>query len=771
MLQSKAKWTDLDNSTEQILVKDIPLEVSPIIEKLLLQRGITTASEAKQFLSPDIEFLHGPESIKDIDKAAKRVQDAIAANEKILIYGDYDADGVTSTALMYKTLKELNADCDFYIPNRFTEGYGLNEQAIHAAKQNGFTLIITVDTGITAIHEANVAKLLGIDLIITDHHEPQKELPEVTAIIHPVLSEDYPFKELAGVGVAFKFSQYLLGYFPKQFLEYVAIGTIADLMPLKNENRILTHFGLTALSTSHTPGIQALKNKCNIEGNVSEEDVGFLMGPRLNAVGRLQDASLAVELLLTESLEEANYFAEEIDLLNQQRKQIVSQITEEAEKMADPEKHGMIIVANEGWNEGVLGIVASRLVQKFDRPAIVLNYNQETGLLKGSGRSIPAFDLFTNCMKVRDLFTNFGGHAQAAGMTIANENLAVLQESLDQLVAAELSPDDFKQEIIISGSIHLNEIDEHVIDEMNKLAPYGMGNPKPIFKIKKIPKDARQIGSKKNHLKLQFSEDGNNLDGIAFGMGELFHAISPNTALTVVGELGINEWNGKRKAQIMIQDMCIDEWQLFDYRGRKNCDLSLLKEENTLTVGHNPLHSYPHLQQIQYDTEVNALKEVDHLILFELPKHLDELKKIIQYTKPKNIYACYHIEKSAYLNRFPTREDFIWFYAVVKKQQVIDLKTEIQAMMQVKSWSREFIIFIAQVFSELNFVNIENGRVEINPHPDKRELEDSTIYQDRLQRLEIEQKLYYSNYQQFRNWFLDCMDYLDKPEEEIVNGL
>lgn len=200
MLQSKAKWTDLDNSTEEILVKDIPLEVSPIIENLLLQRGITTASEAKQFLSPDIEFLHGPESIKDIDKAAKRVQDAIAANEKILIYGDYDADGVTSTALMYKTLKELNADCDFYIPNRFTEGYGLNEQAIHAAKQNGFTLIITVDTGITAIHEANVAKLLGIDLIITDHHEPQNELPEVTAIIHPVLSEDYPFKELAGVG-------------------------------------------------------------------------------------------------------------------------------------------------------------------------------------------------------------------------------------------------------------------------------------------------------------------------------------------------------------------------------------------------------------------------------------------------------------------------------------------------------------------------------------------------------------------------------------------
>lgn len=771
MLQSRAKWKDIEKNTDQKLVKDVPLEVSPIVEKLLLQRGITLASEAKQFLSPDIEFLHDPAKLKDIDKASKRVQQAISANEKILIYGDYDADGVTSTALMYKTLKELHAVCEFYIPNRFTEGYGLSEQAIQAAKENGFTLIITVDTGITAVHEANVAKQLGIDMIITDHHEPQNELPEVTAIIHPLLSEHYPFKGLAGVGVAFKFSQHLLGYFPKQFLEYVAIGTIADLMPLQDENRILTYFGLTALSTSRTPGIQALKNKCNIEGNVTEEDVGFLIGPRLNAVGRLQTADLAVDLLLTDSFEEANEFAEEIDILNQQRKQIVSQMTEEAEKMVDPETHGMIIVAKEGWNEGVLGIVASRLVQKYDRPAIVLNYNRETGMLKGSARSIPAFDLFANCMRIRDLFVNFGGHAQAAGMTIANENFSVIQESLDNLIAKELSPDDFKQEIIISSTIGLNDIDEHVIEEMNRLAPYGMGNPKPTFKIKQIPKDARQIGSKKNHLKLQFSEDGNHLDGIAFGMGELFHAISPNAPLTVVGELAMNEWNGNRKAQIMIQDMCIDEWQLFDFRGRKNCNLSLLKKEDTLVVGNSSFHSYSHLEQIQYDSDVTVLKEIDNLILLELPKQLDELKRIIQYTKPKNIYACYHIEESAYLNRFPTREDFVWFYAAVRKKKVINMKTEINAIMQAKAWSREIIIFIAQVFSELNFVKLENGRVEINPNPAKKDLEDSTVYQARLQQLEIEQKLYYSNYQQFKNWFAACMDYIEKPKEEIVNGL
>ncbi len=771
MLQSKAKWKDIESNSEEKLVNDVPLEVSPIVEKLLLQRGMTLASEAQQFLTPKIEYLHKPDLLMDIDKAAERVEQAITSNEKVLIYGDYDADGVTSTALMYKTLKELHVACDFYIPNRFTEGYGLNELAIHFAKENGFTLIITVDTGITAVHEAKVAKQLGIDLIITDHHEPQDELPEAAAIIHPFLSEHYPFKELAGVGVAFKFSQYLLGYFPEQFLEYVAIGTIADLMALQNENRILTYFGLTALTTSRLPGIQALKKKCNIEGNVTEEDVGFLMGPRLNAVGRLQDADLAVELLLTDSLEEAAYFAEEIDRLNQQRKQIVSQITEEAEEMVAPEAHGMLIVAKEGWNEGVLGIVASRLVQKYDRPAIVLNYNRETGVFKGSARSIPAFDLFANCMKIRDLFINFGGHAQAAGMTIASENLSILQETLDKLIAKELSPDDFKQEIMISSTIRLSDINEYIIEEMNRLAPYGIGNPKPTFKMKEIPKDARQIGNKKNHLKLQFSEDGSHLDGIGFGMGELFQAISPSTPLTIIGELVINEWNGNRKAQMMIQDMCIDEWQLFDFRGRKNYNISLIKKEDTLAVGNSFSHSYSHLKQIQYDADITDLKEIENLILLELPKQLDELKKVVQYTKPKNIYACYHIEESAYLNKFPTRKDFVWFYAAVRKKEVINMKTEIKAIMQTTAWSREMIIFIAQVFSELNFVKLENGHVKINPNPAKKDLTDSAIYQDRLQQLEIEQKLYYSNYQQFKNWFAACMDYIEKPKEEIGNEL
>lgn len=771
MLQSKAKWKEMKLESGHELVKDVPIELSPMVEKLLLQRDITAASEAKRFLTPDLDYLHDPKQLKDIDKAAARIQQAVANQEKILVFGDYDADGVTSTALLIKTLKELNAECDYYIPNRFTEGYGPNENAFRKANENGFTLIITVDTGITALHEANVAKQLGIDLIITDHHEPQNELPEAFAIIHPILSDEYPFKQLAGVGVAFKLAEYLLGYFPKHLLEYAAIGTIADLVPLKDENRVLAYYGLQSLTGSHTPGLQALKNICGIEGKVSEEDVGFMIGPRLNAVGRLRDASLAVELLLSESLEEAGELAEEIDSINQERQKIVSEIVVEAEKLVHTSKLGVIIVAKEGWNEGVLGIVASKLVQKFDRPAIVLTTKPETGELKGSARSIPAFDLFTNCMKVRDLFTNFGGHAQAAGMTFPSENLEMIQDSLDQFISEELTAEDFKQEIIVSGAVDIKEVNENLIDEINQLAPFGMGNPKPIIKIHEVPSDVRQIGSKKNHLKLQFKKEGSILDGIAFGMGPLFHTISPNTPLEVVGELGINEWNGNRKAQIIVRDMRIDEWQLFDYRGRKNYDLSILSNERTLAITGSPLTEYQQWNQIDYGTDISMLENVENLVVFDLPNRLEELEGIIQHTKPVNIYTCYHLQDSTYLTPFPTREDFIWFYALIRKRKVTDLKTEIQAIMKAKSWTRDRVIFIAQVFSELEFVKIEDGVIQIHPVPEKRDLEDSTVYQDRLRRGEMEQQLYYSNYQQLKSWFRQYMNYLDESKEEMINGL
>src|SRR5699024_4997746 len=321
---------------------------------------------------------------KDIQKAKERIMHAIETGERILVYGDYDADGVTSTTVLLETLEELGAYCDFYIPNRFSEGYGPNENAFRKAHEAGVGLIITVDNGIAGVHEAEVCKELGIDLIITDHHEIQETLPDAFAIIHPKCAPDYTFKELAGVGVAFKLSEYLLGYFPKQYLDLVAVGTIADLVSLTDENRILVHYGLRALTHTNRPGFIALKEITKIEGQVTEEDVGFLIGPRLNAVGRLQAADVAVDLLKADDVYEAKEIAEEIQELNAKRQKIVSNITKEAEQIVR-EMHpdslpGVLVVSKEGWNEGVLGIVASKLVRTFDRPAIVMAKKPEEGI-------------------------------------------------------------------------------------------------------------------------------------------------------------------------------------------------------------------------------------------------------------------------------------------------------------------------------------------------------------------------------------------------------
>ncbi|MEC5422147.1 single-stranded-DNA-specific exonuclease RecJ [Virgibacillus sp. C22-A2] len=774
MLHSKAKWEFAEKQDSTIDLQDDTFKLSPIIKELLLQRGITTSEAASLFLSPDITTLHSPGGLAAVNKATERIQMAITKQEKILIYGDYDADGVSSTTVLLKALQELGADCDYYIPNRFSEGYGPNETAFREAFDHGFRLIITVDTGIASVHEASVAKELGIDLIITDHHEVQEQLPDAFAVIHPKCSPDYPFKELAGVGVAFKLAEHLLGYFPKHLLEFVAIGTIADLVPLVKENRILAYHGLRALTASDNPGIKALKKICKIEGRVTEEDVGFLIGPRINAVGRLQDADLAVQLLMTEDQVEANQLAEEIQLLNQERQQIVNDIVKEAEKLVHSDRvKSVIIVAKEGWNEGVLGIVASKLVRKYDRPAIVLTIKPDTSEVKGSARSIPAFDLFSNGMKVRELFTHFGGHSQAAGMTLPRENLESLEESLNKIIQEELTEDDFKQVIKISNTISVADINEELLKEIDKLAPFGMKNPKPVFEVNDIPFESRQIGSNQSHLKLLFKKDNVMLEGIGFGMGELRPYITPHTAISLVGELGINEWNGNKKIQLVLQDMRIESWQLFDHRGKKNADISpfLDNSKRNLLLSNRSTKLYSDVDQVAFSAELSSLTEIDVLYVYDLPPDLSQFKEIIRKTNPANIHVCYYVEDSTYLKSFPSREEFKWYYALLLKRKVVDMKQEMTAIMNTRGWSKERIIFMSKVFFELGFVTIENGVIHLNPQPLKKDLQDSPLYQDRIKRAEIEKTLYYSNYNELKEWFSNCMDYLESAKEEVAHGL
>lgn len=776
MLESKANWVMINHNIETTHTDDVKgMNISSITLDLLKQRGITTEREMSRFLTPQLDHLHHPQLLSQIEWASERIHRAIENHEKILVYGDYDADGVSATAVLLKTLQELGANCDYYIPNRFTEGYGPNEEAFRTAFEKGYRVIITVDTGIAAHHEADVAQELGIDLIITDHHEFQGDLPDAYAIIHPKCSPNYPFKDLAGVGVAFKLAEYLLGYFPEQFLDLVAIGTIADLVPLLDENRVLTYFGLQSLTTSNNKGIKALKRFCQIEGQVSEQDVGFSIAPRINAVGRLQDASLAVQLLITDDVDEAQHLAETVQDLNVERQKLVRQIVQEAEQMIDQQvDQQIIVVAKEGWNEGVLGIVASQLVRKFDRPAIVLTIKPDTYEVKGSARSIQAFDLFEHLMKIRHLFTNVGGHAQAAGMTFPLEHLPTITEKLNQMIREKLTEEDYKQVIEISREVSVSEVSEELVREVHKLAPFGMGNPKPVFLLEDIPTDMRQIGTNKNHLKLQFQTNESIIEGIGFEMGHLYPFISPQTQLSIVGEININEWNGYKTVQIVMQDMQISERQLFDHRGKRSVDiLSMIDERKRhLIISHKPIHQ-EHLttiEHITYDDPLHTLTEVDVLFIFDLPLHLNQLKQIIKLTKPKHIHACYYVKHSTYLTPFPSRDDFKWLYVLFVRRQTLDLYKHMSAIQHAKNWSKDLIVFMTKVFLDLEFVTMKNGIVSINPQPMKKDLQDSKVYQERKRQAHIEKVLYYSNYSELKDWVMNCIS-SGIAKEEVIDGL
>ncbi|MDC3415633.1 single-stranded-DNA-specific exonuclease RecJ [Aquibacillus salsiterrae] len=782
MLKSKANWefTYKENSSNDTR-KIKQLSTSSTVEMLLLQRGIYTAEQAKTFLKPSIEDLNSPALFSHIDKAASRVHQAIENGEHILVFGDYDADGVSSTSVLLEALRELGAVCDYYIPNRFTEGYGPNEQAFREAKDQGFELIITVDNGIAAVEEAEIAKELGIDLIITDHHEVQNELPDAYAIIHPKCSANYPFKELAGVGVAFKFAQHLLGYFPSHLLDLVAIGTIADLVPLVNENRILAYYGLKAISNSNRPGIKALIKQCNIEGEVNEEHIGFLIGPRINAVGRLQDANPAVDLLITEEQQDALELAAFIQQLNQDRQQIVNEITHEAEAMLEtnPSIDNVIVVAKEGWNEGVLGIVASKLVRTYQRPAIVLSINQEKGQAKGSARSIDAFDLFSNCMEIRDTFIHFGGHAQAAGMTLSLEKISQLKEKLNECAAKQLTAADYRQVLRIDSTITIDELSVDLIKEIEQLAPFGMGNPKPLIHVKSKLDEVRQIGSEKNHLKLILQQDNAKLDCIGFGFGELYPIISPQSELDIIGELQINEWNGKKKPQIMLKDLSISSWQLFDYRGSKHWhnQLATTIYENGVAVTFqqsSSLHLPKELNVVHYESAfvANERQKNSDLILLDLPTDLAQLAHLVAELQPARVYACYRLENEGqYFNALPTREEFKWFYAMLLKKQQFDIDKDIGQLSKAKGWKPEKIKLIIRVFYELEFVKMDSGMIEPVSKPAKKDLVESKTYQQQSKQLEIEAVLYYSSYAELKGWFNNQLLVDSAPKEEVSNGL
>ncbi|MER2190210.1 MAG: single-stranded-DNA-specific exonuclease RecJ [Solibacillus sp.] len=770
MIQSKKQW--LISEPDEQLVKQFEKElpISTIAAKILTARGCETVEQAKKLLTIDHACYYDPFLMHGMQEAVARIEEALDSGQKILVYGDYDSDGITSTTVMLNVLMDLGADVEFMIPNRFTHGYGPHEELFRQAHANGVELIITVDNGISGIEPIRVAKELGMDVIVTDHHEPGEVLPNADVILHPRVPEGhYPFGELAGVGVAFKLAHALYGELPDHLFEFVAIGTVADLVPLVGENRYLVQRGIEALRTSYNAWVPAL---CEVAGakqtDINEETIGFYFGPRLNAVGRLGDAAPGVEFLMSENKAQATTFANMLNDKNTERKKIVEDITNEAiaqiESNTTIQNSFVTVVAGEGWNPGVVGIVASRLVEKYYRPTIVLALDHDKGIAKGSARSIEGFHLYNELAKNRDILPHFGGHPMAAGMTLPLEHVDELRRRLDEQARACLTDEQLIQKLQIDVPIDLSEVSVAAIEEIRKLGPFGMEFAKPVFALQNINvKSMRKIGAGENHLKMELEDKYGTVDAIGFSKGHLHDEISYGVPLSVVGDLQINEWQGNKKPQFMVEDVRVTEWQLFDYRGKSQVANWLAKipvAETTFiafkeeTIAHfAPL--IPHeLLFIQKELPLNIKSSI---VLLDLPKNVLLLEQLLKQVQPTRIYAHLYTADSQYFNGMPSREHFKWYYAFLKKRPTFNLKEHIVQLSQHIGLNIDVIKFMTNVFFELGFVTIENGLTTVVENAPKYALSDAPSYKRRVAQIELEQKLLYATYIELKQWFDERM--------------
>ncbi len=533
--------------------------------QILLLRGITTVEQGRAFLSPKLAALPDPDLLPDMSIACHRLEQALLLGEKIAIHGDYDVDGITGCTLLVEWLRALGGKVEYHIPLRLKDGYGLSADAMQQAKDHGCSLVVSVDCGVSAHAEADLAGELGLDLIITDHHQPPDTLPDCLALINPHLPTNrFPWKELSGVGVAFfllvGLRRYLRenGYFEsrdepdlRQGLDLVALGTIADIVPLGGVNRILVQSGLQRLDTGDRPGIAALKRVADVK-SVTSGTVGFRLAPRLNAAGRLEDAALGVKLLLGEPPDEIDPLAELLDGFNRERQKIEQQTLAEAialvEEQNQPDRH-TIVLASENWHSGVIGIVASRLVERYHRPTVLIAL--ENGVGKGSARSISGFNLYLALKESSSSLSGFGGHAMAAGLSVAVENLKTFMADFEQVAASILSAEDLVPVSYHDGDVELSALTLGLLRELETLNPYGAGNPAPVFVSRNCRVHAPRILSGK-HIKFDVEQGDTRIGCIAFGCAERFDQL--NGSVDLLYRPGINQWRGTESVQLQIID-------------------------------------------------------------------------------------------------------------------------------------------------------------------------------------------------------------------------
>lgn len=562
------RWLfDSDFNAEEVeLLKD-NLNVSETIAQLLNQRGIHTFDEAKDFFRPSLDQLHDPFLMQDMDKAVNRLSEAIANEEKILIYGDYDVDGTTSVATFYGFLEKFYTNLEFYIPDRYKEGYGVSEAGIQYASENDFGLIVTLDCGIKAIDRVNDANALGVDVIICDHHMPGEELPPAVAILDPKrLDCKYPYKELSGCGVGFKLLQ---GFAIQngielnelyEFLDLLAVSIASDIVPITGENRVMSFFGLKKLNSAPRPGLKALVDLCKNRTALTISSIVFGIGPRINATGRMKHGAASVELLLSKTEEEATELAASVNDQNEKRRDFDSSITEEALQMIANDQlqdaKSTVLYKND-WHKGVIGIVASRCIEKFYRPTVILTESND--MVTGSARSVEGFNVYDAICECSDLLEQFGGHMYAAGVTMPVDNVDAFRDKFEKVVSAKITDDQLIPSVNVDIAMSLSDISQRFYNIVNQMAPFGPGNMQPVFVTENIQANHVKV-LKDQHLKFIAKQEGTDFayDAIGFGLGEYADLVNSGMRFQMAYTVEENDFRGHKSLQLFIKDIKFD---------------------------------------------------------------------------------------------------------------------------------------------------------------------------------------------------------------------
>ena len=689
--------------------------ISKNIAKILNARNITDMTSVKKYFSDEYEEGYDPFLMHDMQKAVDRINEAIENEEKILVYGDYDADGITSTVLLVETLISMGANVSSYIPKRFEEGYGPNKEAFTKIIDSGITLIITVDNGIAGVEEVDLANELGCDVIVTDHHKIQDTIPNAYAIIHPEHPEgNYPFKKLAGVGVAFKLAHALLEIFPDFLLDLVAIGTIADMVSITDENRIFVKQGLELINEDPRIGLKMLLELSGIDTKIDEQTVGFYIAPKLNSIGRMDSAKLGLTFLMAEEPVTARVLAEQIEQYNIQRKQVTEDIVKDViSKIENSEKKqkNVIMVSGE-YHEGVLGIVASNIVEKYQKPVFIMN--EKEGVLKGSARSIFDFNIYIAMNKISDLFLAFGGHTLAAGFSFEKSNFEKIEEFLDNEFEEFKQNNDLKANKNIDIVTSLEDISYQFLNSLDALKPYGMDFEKPTVLIENaMVLNKAYFGSEKQYLRLTIADEVGNLDCITFKDSVTFDKVEKNDIIDLVCNIDKNNFNGRTKLQAHIIDIHIKEFLFEDLRfinyDIANIDINCLKLSKYKDDKDNNFYQYKDLDSL-------IDEEFEYIYLLDIPTSKEYLYKIINL-KPKKVFLIceekqvlsdvYLIDKNRLIKLFNL--------IISTNNKQINVAQQLDKLLAVLKTNVDSLKIMIQIFKELELINFVNNTIILNP--------------------------------------------------------